>query len=512
MKDENTNAQQAMATQLSGSVRLPSPSAIALRLITLAQDPQANMAQVAELVQCDPALTSKLLRLANSPLYGYCATVTTLSKALQILGLNAAIALALSFSLHDELDTDAAGGLDIKRYWQRSLLTALAARGLAIEWGETQPETFFLAGLLREIGLLAMNAALGERWANIYRHSDDHADLRYRETQEMGFNYVEAGAWLLRQWQLPAYLSTGLAGSHLALLPETKPVGKADQLATAVAVAAHMAEAWLAGDDIDALYAKVESSAPWLALEAAKYSRMIAGLMAQIPWIETCFEIQLMDAAQRRAVEDNAQEIVIARTLLCLRTTDELEQRTRALERRTDGLDARAQRDSMTGLFNREHFVTMLDKAFTQASHEGAPLSVAFIDIDRFKAINDTYGHAAGDSVIIGIARRLLLSVRQTDVVARYGGEEFVILLGATGLDASRRIIQRLLSNIRSHSFRLPNDNHLNVTVSIGIATHAPAGSAFHNPQALLESADQAMYAAKRGGRDQVIHTAKPLL
>ncbi len=504
MKDENTNAQQAMATQLSASVRLPSPSVIALRLITLAQDPQANMAQVAELVQCDPALTSKLLRLANSPLYGYCATVTTLSKAHQVLGLNAAVALALSFSLHDELGADAAGGLDIKRYWQRSLLTALAARGLAIEWGETQPETFFLAGLLREIGLLAMNSALGERWAHIYLQSDDHADLRYREAQEWGFNYVEAGAWLLRQWQLPAYLSMGLAGSHLALLPETKSLDETDQLATTIAVAAHMAEAWQAGDDIDTLYALVDSSAPWLALDAGRYSRMIAGLMAQIPWIETCFEIRLIDAAQRRAVEDNAQEIVIARTLQNLRTTDELEQRTRALERRTDGLDARAQRDSMTGLFNREHFVAMLDKAFAQANHDGTPLSLAFIDIDRFKAINDTYGHAAGDSVIIGVARRLLLSVRQTDVVARYGGEEFVILMHAATSAASRTIMQRVLDDVRAHSLRLPNDNHLRVTASIGIATHTPAGRVFQNPQALLESADQAMYAAKRSGRDRM--------
>ncbi|HET7314429.1 GGDEF domain-containing protein [Salinisphaera sp.] len=486
-------------------IRLPSPSTIALRLITLAQDPQVSLSQVGELVQCDPALTGKLLRLANSPLYGYGGTVTTLSRALQVLGLNATVILALSFSLRDELGSASAASFNTARYWCQSLFTALAARGLAVELRETLPESFFLAGLLREIGLLAMDAAFGARWVRIYQRSDDHSDLLARETEALGFNHAEAGAWLLRQWRLPEYLPISVTNSHGAPPFAAAPTNETARVSACVAVASRMADAWLAGGDSDALAGIGETIAPGLPLKSDQYWHMLAELTAQIPWIETCFEVQLMDAAQRRAMEDRAQDIAIARNLLSVRAADDLEQRTRALERRTDGLDARAQRDSMTGLFNREYIVATLDKAFANANRDDTPLSVAFIDIDRFKAINDTYGHAAGDSVIIGVARRLLVGVRQTDVVARYGGEEFVIILSAVAPEEGHAIMQRLLSNIRLHSFRLPDNSHLNVTVSIGVATHRSESSIFPDARQLLESADQAMYVAKRSGRNRVV-------
>lgn len=250
MSDKAQTAHDTIPSVFSPSMRLPTPSAIAVRLIALAQDPYADLTQLVAMVECDPAMASKLLRLANSPFYKRRNHATTLFNALQMLGLDAAITLALSFSLHEELHTDDTADFDFKTYWQESLLTAVIARELATEAQEKRPESFFLSGLLREIGLLAMATTLEHRWYPIYHESPTRADLRTRETNQLGFDHVEAGAWLLREWRLPKYLEQSLLGSH-EKLPKRKPGNKADQMGAVVSLSNDIARAWLADDNVN---------------------------------------------------------------------------------------------------------------------------------------------------------------------------------------------------------------------------------------------------------------------
>ncbi len=124
------------------------------------------------------------------------------------------------------------------------------------------------------------------------------------------------------------------------------------------------------------------------------------------------------------------------------------------------------------------------------------------LDIDHFKLVNDTYGHSAGDAVLITFAKMLESSTRNADYVARYGGEEFAIILPETPLLLAKELAERLCNMIAEHQYPIEGGNELDVTTSIGIATFPEHAK---TQQDLLNVADSAMYAAKNAGRNQVM-------
>ncbi|MGD2037814.1 MAG: diguanylate cyclase [Desulfobacterales bacterium] len=154
--------------------------------------------------------------------------------------------------------------------------------------------------------------------------------------------------------------------------------------------------------------------------------------------------------------------------------------------------------DSLTGLYVRRYFMVKLQEELHRAQRYNNILSVVMADLDRFKNINDTYGHAAGDRVLKDIGKFLQQNVRDVDVVARYGGEEFVIMIPEAANDAAHILSERLRKNLSELKF----DNLPSITISLGIATFPHDGT---EPEDLIRKADAAMYAAKRAGRDRVV-------
>ena len=165
-------------------------------------------------------------------------------------------------------------------------------------------------------------------------------------------------------------------------------------------------------------------------------------------------------------------------------------------------LERLSARDDLTGIFNRRHFRATLDHAFDHSSRYLRPLSVAIIDVDRFKNINDSYGHQAGDAVLAEVARRFASSVRSSDYLARYGGEEFVVLLPETQLDDAVSFGEKLRAAVASVPVPIAGGEALPVTVSIGTASLAH--TQFVSPSEMIAAADQALYRAKRNGRNRV--------
>lgn len=156
--------------------------------------------------------------------------------------------------------------------------------------------------------------------------------------------------------------------------------------------------------------------------------------------------------------------------------------------------------DALTGLFSREYFRQQYSDMFRRSERYQRPFSLMMIDIDDFKAINDTLGHAAGDLVLEGVGRIIMDIIRHEDCAARYGGEEFVILLPETGAEKARFPAERVRKSIEGHSFQA-EEKRISVTVSIGIAGFPDHASAMDE---MLEKADQAMYEAKRSGKNKV--------
>jgi diguanylate cyclase (GGDEF)-like protein len=157
--------------------------------------------------------------------------------------------------------------------------------------------------------------------------------------------------------------------------------------------------------------------------------------------------------------------------------------------------------DGLTKLHNHRHFQDELHRAFEESQRYQRPLSLAMIDIDFFKKINDTYGHAIGDEVLKAIARLYKESVRSTDLVARYGGEEFAVMMPETELQDGCTFAEKIRALIESTV--IPTQaGPVTATVSVGVAS--VPHSRIHSAKELIIAADRALYRAKKSGRNQV--------
>ena len=164
--------------------------------------------------------------------------------------------------------------------------------------------------------------------------------------------------------------------------------------------------------------------------------------------------------------------------------------------------------DSLTGMLNRRAITDHVDAELARANQGSYPLSLALLDIDHFKAVNDQHGHLVGDFALIHIAQILTQTVRPFDWVGRWGGEEFLVVLSSTGLHDACMIAERLRAQIAANPLHRPDETELHLTVSIGIASTGLSLERAGDPKQLFRYADDALYTAKLNGRNQIHCTA----
>jgi diguanylate cyclase (GGDEF)-like protein len=157
--------------------------------------------------------------------------------------------------------------------------------------------------------------------------------------------------------------------------------------------------------------------------------------------------------------------------------------------------------DGLTSVYNKRYLLETLDREFEQAKRSKSPLAVLMMDLDKFKSINDTHGHLAGDQVLIEFARRAKETVRATDLLARYGGEEFAVLMADTTLADAHLVAERIREVVAAEPVVFEN-KIIPITVSIGLAIYT--GESDTDPDDLLQRADEWLYQAKQSGRNRV--------
>ena len=160
-----------------------------------------------------------------------------------------------------------------------------------------------------------------------------------------------------------------------------------------------------------------------------------------------------------------------------------------------------AHMDELTGLFNRRHIMQCLSDEFARAKRYSSPVSIFIMDLDHFKIVNDSHGHPAGDAVLREAGRILREAIRETDIIGRYGGEEFLGILPETETKGAVILAERICQGFQSFPFPVSNSEHIQVTVSLGVSSFQPEQ---HDSDALLFEADQALYDAKKAGRNRV--------
>lgn len=171
------------------------------------------------------------------------------------------------------------------------------------------------------------------------------------------------------------------------------------------------------------------------------------------------------------------------------------------IQRLQKALEHKANTDGLTSLCNRRHFFELGERELSRATRDHRPVSVCMLDIDHFKQVNDTYGHAVGDKVLVTLAQILAPQLRNTDVLSRLGGEEFAVLLPDTSLQMAQEIAERLRIALAEATVVLDAGRVLHFTVSIGVALHSPSAASLEQ---MLCCADIALYEAKTGGRNRV--------
>lgn len=488
-----------LEAQLSQLVDLPSPAGVAARIVDLAGDPEADLGDIVTAISSDPALAAKLLLTANSPYYGRRRVSKNLREAIMVLGLNATITLALGFSLIKSLDQPGTGSVDYFLIWRRALLSAIASDAIARVKLLPRKEEVFLASLLQDIGILALDRGKTSFYANLPEDAD-HEMLKAYEREKIGTSHAVIGAWLMRRWNIPTLICDAVEQSHLL---ESAPFhGEVDALTLSVAVSGVLCDTLLTGEAEQRPDSSLQDALDVLSIDGELLDKILALIRDRIPETEELFEMSIMPPEQIEAIILRAREVLLQRNMQMIEQCEQLKDQVAVLQMRTADLERAARTDPLTRVFDRGYLNEQLRREFQQATEFRWPLSVIFLDLDRFKQINDKYGHQAGDTVLVATAQLLKNGVRDSDLVGRYGGEEFLVLLPGTDRDGAVAFANRIASAIRRQVHHV-GDERVQVTTSIGIATHSENLS-FPDCEKLTNAADIALFTAKRGGRDRV--------
>ena len=483
----------------------PSPPGIAQEIIALAKDPEADIAAVTRAIGKDPALATKVLRTANSPLYAQRRRSENLRQALLVIGVDAVLTMCLSFSIAGTFRKTKSGTIDFTRYWRRSLLAALGSRCSGEELGLPNADDLFLAGLLQDIGVVALDRAQPGFYAQLAPGAT-HAERCAYERERLGEDHAALGAWLLNSWNLPKALCEAVELSHGA--HKTADGATQTPFAHCVALGGELATYFLAEDRRDGMRTICDRAQQVLGLRQEQVGRIIEKVTQLTAEVGPLFDTTLLSTDDAVTLMEEAQELLAERNVEALQEISALQTKASSAEARSIQLEDASRRDALTGVYNRGYLDRTLQTEFEAARSGQWPLCALFVDLDHFKKINDTFGHAAGDTVLRGAAETMKQTVRDRDLVARYGGEEFVILLPGIAPPDAKRLGERLLEKLRTqvHCF---GGKNVTVTASLGLAIDTPARP-FANAAALIAAADAAVYAAKHAGRDRLVINSDP--
>lgn len=477
---------------------LPSPPAIALRIIDLAQQPDCDLDATADVIAKDSALSARMLRIANSPLYANRRQVSTLGQALTLLGLNATLSLALGLSLSRNL-RDAQPGDEQAVLWRRSVLAAMAARLLGGAAGVARLEELMLAGLLQDLGAMALLQVRPDAYRDLLRAAEGPADRLRREREALGGDHAEIGAWIAQLWNLPGYLQQSIRASESA-------TGDGNCFHDCIATSGLLADMWLAADEHQARNARqlaMAATRDRLGLDQAQFDTLVTRMSDALPEIASLFDVHITQPGHLDAIVEHARELQLVRNLREIQGALRGRSQSDAVEERMRELEELALRDPLTGMYNRSQLEEMLEREFEASVQRDEPLTLVFIDLDDFKQVNDRHGHLVGDQVLSEFAQILSRLLRNTDPVVRYGGEEFLVLLGNSSTDAALAVIRRILDEVSRTPMAIVEGAPLYVTFSAGLATRG-GQERLESARDLLDAADQALYGAKRQGRNRV--------
>jgi diguanylate cyclase (GGDEF)-like protein len=495
--------------ELLSNPRIPTLPSVALRVLEKVGSPDCTLDAVGEIIRQDPSLCGLILKTLNSALYSFSRPVTSVDKALVIMGLTRIRSLILTLYL-PTIRSSCPITPQLSVFWKSSVIGGIIARERSASQSRRDPECDLLAALMRDIGQMVMMQGFKEAYAKMLDGTRDmhHSDIAELEIRHFGVSHADVSAELLKRWRLPPSMYESVRWHDREELPtecdaDTEDCTKLLQFASIAAdFLTHPATPGLKHrllDVADALYGMDEDDlGDFLDPLGDKVKGMATFLNVDLGPDENFAEI-LFNASQelvRLSVEASVESI--RREEASQRTEEEAANWKNEAQR----LKEQNSRDSLTGLHNRKHLVERLESSVKRAMRIHAGIGLIFIDLDGFKPINDRFGHAAGDTVLKEVGVQLRMNVRENDVVARFGGDEFCVLLTDTSEAGAKLVAERILKALQDMPLTF-DGQPCRIGGSLGVAYCAPwAGPVA--VEELLEAADLSMYEAKRNGKNRV--------
>ncbi|MDA0739507.1 MAG: HDOD domain-containing protein [Nitrospirae bacterium] len=299
--------------KLEACTSLPSPPKVALQIIQMVKDPDIEIDNVVHVLALDPALSVKILRMANSPLYGQGKKVANLQKAIMVIGLNGILSLALSFSLVKSLRHEQKGGLDHLIFWRRALISGSAGLALAQMCGRHDQEELFMASFIQDLGMLVLDQIDPSLYAQPNVEQLSHQEVTMHEREHFGADHAMVGSWLLHKWNFPEDLLRGIRYSDN--LEQAPPETKDRQFLQCVAFSGTFADLSISQVDDDTLFEISENIEQTLQLPSLAFVEVFKKIKQLVQESAPLFEINCQDGFDPDATLERAKELMTLRQI-----------------------------------------------------------------------------------------------------------------------------------------------------------------------------------------------------
>lgn len=495
----------AIESLTEGNIHLPSPPAIAIRILESIKKDDADYSEIGQIISADPALATKTLMAANSSLYALPQKIDSIEKAVAVIGVNALKNIALSFVLTKDLRGISKDEFEFELFWKRAVTAAIAA-DLFADMAAGKIENTFVTGLLQDIGIVIMYLCKPEDYIRVLNEKKvTDVPIQVIEKNIFGFDHQNIGAEILKEWGLPENIYDPIGCHHggTKLSPEYK------SLVGALIVSDKISSVYHGSHSVE----KIEELKEILKTEYETDEREIENLIDSVADKSVeMFSLFEIDAGAMKPYSQILQEankelgkLNLSYEHLLIKYKQEKERAqslAQELKESNEKLREIALRDGLTDLYNHRYFQEAMDKELSRAERYSRPLSLILFDLDHFKKVNDSYGHRAGDIVLKEISALVQSKVRTNDIVARYGGEEFTIILPETELKGAAVLAERIRVAVEEKEI-IADSHKIKATISLGVSTYLP-GDKKTSKTEIVDAADAALYHSKDSGRNKL--------
>ena len=488
---------------ISGKVRLPSPPLIAVKILEEVRKDDFSFKDLAYLIESDPALTARILKASNSSYFNPRSKVTSIEKALALLGSATVTNIALSFVLVSELQVESNGTFDTTLFWRRALTAAVAAEMISTLVGSPYRDIFVIS-LLQDIGILVMHGSKPHNYQKVFQYRERHRiPLCEVERELFGFDHQELGAELLKNWQLPEDIFAPIRHHHSG----DKVSCRFQQQRDILCVADCLASFHSGTPGHDEINQAKRILYDTFGLLEKEVETLIENVAARSIEILDSFEIPpnamrplsliLQEANQELS---NLYDVYELQAIELKQAKEKADKRVQELHEANVLHRELAFRDGLTGVYNRRFFQEALDNELMRAQRYDRKFSLVILDVDNFKKINDAHGHTVGDLVLINVSKSVQEMMRATDIFARYGGDEFVIIMPETDLSDAIAVAENMCSRVEMLVTTVGNVS-IKTTISLGLTSYV-ATIGKKTSEQVIDMADKALYIAKHSGKN----------